>query len=66
MEHYYVVNGNEFGVDLSTKSNFLEYKDAIRYFDQVKFNDFGCMLVYVDVNGVEKYIQAFVSSDILD
>ena len=28
MEHYYVVNGNEYGVDLDTKKNFTNLEDA--------------------------------------
>lgn len=36
MEHYYVVNGNEYGVDLGTKKNFTNLEDAEKHFECVK------------------------------
>jgi len=32
MEHYYVVNGNEYGVDLDTKKNFTNLEDAKNHY----------------------------------
>ena len=61
MEHYYVVCGNEFGVDLSSKKNFTELNHAKKFFDKVKYDDFGSFLVYVDNIGTEKVIEVFVN-----
>jgi hypothetical protein len=61
MEHYYVVNGNEYGVDLGTKKNFTNIKDAKNHFEEVKYDDFGCKLVYVNSSGVEKDIEIFIN-----
>ncbi len=59
MEHYYVVNGNEYGVDLNTKKNFTNLDDAKEHFEDVKFDDFGCKIVYVNSSGIEKDIEVF-------
>jgi len=61
MEHYYVVEGNEFGVYLSSKKNFqpLDKQDAYDYYESVKGNDFGCVLVYVNENGSEKELESY-------
>jgi len=59
MEHYYVVNGNEFGIDLGTKKNFTKIEDAVEYFEEVKYDDFGCKLVHVNFSGIEKEIEVF-------
>lgn len=59
MEHYYVVSGNEYGVDLNTKKNFKNLDDAKEHFEDVKFDDFGCKIVYVNSSGVEKDIELF-------
>lgn len=59
MEHIYVVNGNEYGVTLSTKKNFDNFSDGEKYFEEIKRNDFGCVMVYVDKDGIEKIIKTF-------
>jgi hypothetical protein len=59
MEHYYVISGNEYGVNWVTKKNFTNLHDAEIYFDDVKFDDFGCKIVYVNSSGVEKDIEIF-------
>ena len=61
MEHYYVVNGNEYGVDLDTKKNFTNIEDATNHFEEVKHDDFGCKLVYVNSSGIEKVIEVFIN-----
>jgi hypothetical protein len=61
MEHYYVVNGNEYGVDLYTKKIFTNIEDATKHFEEVKYDDFGCKLVYVNSSGVEKDIEVFIN-----
>jgi hypothetical protein len=61
MEHWYVINGNEFGVDLYTKKNFLNLKEAENHFENVKFDDFGCKIVYVDSFGIEKDVKTFIN-----
>ncbi len=61
MEHYYVVCGNEFGVDITTKKNFTKLEDATEYFEEVKYDDFGCKIMFVDSNGIEKQIKSFVN-----
>ncbi len=59
MEHYYVVSGNEYGVDLDTKKNFTNLEDAKIYFEKIKFDDFACKVVFVNQNGIEKDIEVF-------
>lgn len=61
MEHYYVITGNEYGVDLHTKKNFTNFFDAKIHFDEVKFDDFGCKIVYVNSLGDEKEIEVFTN-----
>lgn len=56
MEHYYVIKGNEYGVSLVTKKNFKEILDAFEYFESVKDQGFGCILMYVNEDGVEEQI----------
>lgn len=65
MEHYYVVGGNEFGVDLKTKKNFKpsEKELADELFDKIKYDDFGCLLIYVNELGVEKVIRSCSDGD---
>jgi len=61
MEHLYVVGGNEFGADIDTKRNFFvtDKVDALEYFEKLKTEDFGCMLVHVDNYGKEKILETF-------
>lgn len=61
MEHYYVVTGNEFGVYISSKKNFtpIDKQEAYDYFESVKGEDFGCMLVYVGQNGNEEVLESY-------
>lgn len=63
MEHYYVINGNEFGLDLHTKKNFTILEDADKHFEKVKTDDFGCILMYVNSSGIEKEIKAYCVED---
>lgn len=56
MTHFYVVNGNEYGIDITTKRNFIDVESAKAHFDETKFDDFGCMLVFVDCNGLEEIL----------
>jgi len=57
MQHYYVINGNEYGMDLHTKQNFTTIKEAKEFFDKVKENDFGCVLMYADKYGNERRVE---------
>ena len=57
MEHYYVVTGNEFGVNLDSKQNFKKIQNAMKKYNEVKFNDFVSLLIYVNSNGDEKVIE---------
>jgi hypothetical protein len=59
MEHYYVMNGNEYGMNLATKRNFILPEDAKEYFDKVKNDDFGCVLMYVGMYGSEQEIELY-------
>ena len=65
MEHYYVINGNEFGADLTTKKNFKpeDKQTAEEYFEKVKEDDFGCLLMHVDENGKEKELKTFFDEE---
>ena len=58
MEHYYVVTGNEFGIDLTSKKNFLinELDLAEAYFETQVDQDFVCILMEVKSNGTETMI----------
>ena len=59
MEHYYVVSGNEFGINLESKRNFTNLKEANKFFEEVKYDDFGCALMYVNDNGEEVEIKIY-------
>ncbi len=61
MEHFYVINGNEYGVCLETKKNLEDIEDANDYFEKIKFDDFVCYLIYVDFNGIEQTIERFIN-----
>lgn len=61
MEHYYVVNGNEYGVDLGTKKNFTNLEDAEKHFECVKLDDFICIIGYINPYGVEIVIKDFIN-----
>jgi hypothetical protein len=61
MEHYYVVNGNEFGIDLDTKKNFAKIEEARDYFERVKYDDFGCIFMHVDSSGVEDIVDSYTN-----
>lgn len=61
MEHYYVVTGNEYGINLDTKKNFINLDDACTHFEEVKFDDFACTLRYVKASGVEVDIETFIN-----
>lgn len=56
MKHYYVITGNEFGLDIRTKKNFKpdNIDGAILHYNEVKDDDFGTLLMSVDDNGVER------------
>jgi len=56
MVHFYVVNGNEYGIDIETKKNFIDIDSAKEYFENVKFDDFVCLLIFVDFEGNEEII----------
>jgi len=57
MKHYYVVTGNEFGADLSSKKNFKEMEDAFDHYEKVKQDDYGVILMFVNDNGKETIIE---------
>lgn len=61
MRHYYVINGNEFGVDLFSKNNFkdTEIDECQKYFDKVKNEDTYCCMVYVDNDGKETILKQY-------
>ena len=59
MEHYYVVSGNEFGINLESKRNFKNLNEAEEYFEQIKYDDFGCALMQVDADGKETEIKMY-------
>lgn len=61
MEHYYVINGNEFGADLTSKKNFTDVDKAKKYFEEVKYDDFYCAFVYVNSSGIEKDVETFIN-----
>jgi len=61
MEHYYVATGSEYGVDLDTKKNFTNIDDARTHFEEVKYDDFACKLVYVNSSGIENDIEIFIN-----
>ena len=61
MEHYYVITGNEYGADLDSKKNFTNLDDAYKHFEEVKFDDFACRIVYVNPSGVERDIETFIN-----
>lgn len=63
MEHYYVISGNEYGVDLSTKKNFLKLELALEHYEATKFDDFGCHLMYVNPNGDEDVIECYMNEE---
>lgn len=65
MEHYYVIEGCEFGMGLDTKKNFVEYDKAKIHFDErVKSEEaFVVVLNHVDENGNEKEIDSFCEED---
>ena len=63
MEHYYVINGNEYGANLSTKKNFANIEDAVDHFDKVKDNDYVCVLMHVNAVGIEKTVNTFINED---
>ena len=42
MEHFYVVSGNEFGIDIYSKKNFTDKVEATEHFEKTKTDDFGC------------------------
>jgi hypothetical protein len=56
MEHFYVITGNEFGANLSSKKNFAknDVDKAMDYYYSVEDDDFYAALIQVDENGIEK------------
>ena len=67
MEHYYVVNGNEYGVDLDTKKNFTNIEDATKHFEEVKYDVEGFMnewgLEWNEYVDKDAFIKAVIDED---
>lgn len=63
MEHYYVITGNEFGVNIDSKKNFMTLEEADLYFEKVQFEDFGCLLMRVRPDGSEEEIKCRTDDD---
>jgi hypothetical protein len=61
MEHYYIVNINEFGAELDTKINFKYYNFAKEHFDSVKQANIMCVFMHVDECGAETEIENYIS-----
>jgi len=59
MEHYYVVTGNEYGINPSSKKNFksTELDLATKHYESVLEDDFYAGLKHVDNNGKETIIK---------
>ena len=59
MKHFYVVSGNEFGIDIYSKKNFSDQLQAAEYFEKTKTDDFGCMIVFVNEYGEEEILESY-------
>lgn len=61
MKHYYVVSGSEYGINIQTKENFNDLLSAECLFEQIKYDDFATVLMFVDENGKETKIQQHIN-----
>lgn len=59
MKHYYVVNGNEYGIDIESKKNFNNLNDATAYYESIVDDDFYTCIRFVDENGLESIIREY-------